>query len=259
MKMVSSRYPQHSPPALFTLSQFQRLIPNLPGKAQLCVTAWETLAQSGLVILLSSCAPSGRLALRIPSWSDNSAAEAAASKLFCTTMPLTIFVQKLLSRRVGVQLDTSHIPGPENKTADALSRPPSSLSLVRVPPLGFSPEGSACAFLLAPHVRSSTLNVGMDFAERAAGGRWRVLSGLAVYHVGEVAVALMLWAQRLETSITLCKPPCQKVRDSLQCHFLVSEYRMMYLIISLDFEILHSVFDDRYVAVDACRTRRIRR
>ena len=52
--------------------------------------------------------------LRTPSWSDNSGAESAASKLFCTAMPLAIFVQKLalLTWRVGVHLNTSHIPLP---------------------------------------------------------------------------------------------------------------------------------------------------
>ena len=68
--------------------------------------------------------PGGRIAVRIPSWTDNTGAESVSNKLFASSYPLSIFAQRLalFSCFSGLALDASHISGPRNDLADWLSR-----------------------------------------------------------------------------------------------------------------------------------------
>ena len=59
---------------VFSLRSLQKLISDLPSVAQEAITCWETLAQMGLVLLLASCFPGGRLKICVPSWCDNTGA-----------------------------------------------------------------------------------------------------------------------------------------------------------------------------------------
>ena len=63
------------------------------------------------------------MALRVPALSDNSGAESVSNKLFTTSMPLALFLEKLslLVASSGITFDVSHIPGKSNDVADALS------------------------------------------------------------------------------------------------------------------------------------------
>ena len=109
---------------VFSLRALQKLISDLPSVAQEAITCWETLAQMGLVLLLASCFPGGRLKICVPSWCDNTGAESTSNKLFCTSLPLAFFAQKLslLSWHTGISLDVHHVAGFENTIADHLSR-----------------------------------------------------------------------------------------------------------------------------------------
>ena len=109
---------------VFSLRSLQKLISDLPSVAQEAITCWETLAQMGLVLLLASCFPGGRLKICVPSWCDNTGAESTSNKLFCTSLPLAFFAQKLslLSWHTGISLDVHHVAGFENTIADHLSR-----------------------------------------------------------------------------------------------------------------------------------------
>ena len=88
------------------------------------IACFETLAQMALIFLMIRCFPSFRLPLVMPSLSDNAAAEAGGNKLFSTSFPHCLFLQKmcLLSSTFNLELDISHIAGQDNVLADALSR-----------------------------------------------------------------------------------------------------------------------------------------
>jgi hypothetical protein len=62
--------------------------------------------------------------IRIPTLSDNTGAEAVPNKLFTTTLPLALFLEKLclLISTSHVEVEVNHIPGKDNTYADALSR-----------------------------------------------------------------------------------------------------------------------------------------
>ena len=76
-----------------------------------------------MVTFASMCA-GGRLRIAIPSWTDNSGTESTCNKLFTTVVPLCLFAQQLatLAWSTSVTLDTSHIAGCHNDSADWLSR-----------------------------------------------------------------------------------------------------------------------------------------
>lgn len=88
------------------------------------ISGLETLAQHALLFTAYNHQPGFRIPLRLPALSDNSGAESVANKLFTTTMPLALFVEKisLLSALSGCELDVSRIPGHDDDVADALSR-----------------------------------------------------------------------------------------------------------------------------------------
>ena len=88
------------------------------------ITSLETLAQIALVYITIQFFPGARIPIKIPTLSDNTAAEAASNKLFSTSMPIALFLEKLsfLISRSCVEVDVSHIPGHDNDYADALSR-----------------------------------------------------------------------------------------------------------------------------------------
>ena len=96
----------------------------LPDDAARAITCWETLAQMGLVVLLSSAMPGGRLFVMIRSWSDSAGAEATSNNLFTTKKPLCYFALRLamLSWQTSIELDVHHIAGTRTGIADFLSR-----------------------------------------------------------------------------------------------------------------------------------------
>ena len=108
----------------FEVSDFQRLGIPVSDDANLDIVSYETLAQIALVVAFASVCTGGRLRVAIPSWTDNSGTEATCAKLFTTASPLCYFAQRLatLAWNTCVTLDTSHIAGCHNESADWLSR-----------------------------------------------------------------------------------------------------------------------------------------
>ena len=88
------------------------------------ITSLETLAQIALVYITIQFFPGSRIPIRIPTLSDNTTAEATSNKLFSTSMPIALFLEKLslLISSSCIEVDVSHIPGHNNDWADALSR-----------------------------------------------------------------------------------------------------------------------------------------
>ncbi|CAE7407898.1 unnamed protein product, partial [Symbiodinium sp. CCMP2592] len=88
------------------------------------IACYETLAQIALVHAYRSVFPSGRVVVRLPSFSDNASTEALGAKLYTAKWPLGAFAQKLslISAASGIELDISHIAGEKNDDADLLSR-----------------------------------------------------------------------------------------------------------------------------------------
>ncbi|CAK9036628.1 unnamed protein product [Durusdinium trenchii] len=76
-----------------------------------------------LLFLVSRSFPGFRLPLRVQTLSDNTGAEAGSNKLFTTSFPQCLFVEKLclLAACTCTEMDVSHIPGADNEEADALS------------------------------------------------------------------------------------------------------------------------------------------
>lgn len=93
-------------------------------QAQRDIVCYETLAQIAIVVLLSKCFPSCRYPLKIRSLSDNTGAESGSNSLFSTKLPMGYFLERLslLSTTTSIDLDVSHISGPQNELADAVSR-----------------------------------------------------------------------------------------------------------------------------------------
>ena len=56
---------------------------------------FETLAQMAILLIFSRNSPGFRFPLRIPSLTDNSGAESGGNKLFSTTYPMNLFLEKL--------------------------------------------------------------------------------------------------------------------------------------------------------------------
>jgi hypothetical protein len=77
------------------------------------ISAFETLAQIGLVWLTASFFPGFRIPICLKSLRDNTGAESVSNKMFTTTKPLCYFVEILatLATKTGIELDVSHIPG----------------------------------------------------------------------------------------------------------------------------------------------------
>ena len=100
------------------------------------ISCYEALAQLALLFVASRMWPSRRFNIRISSWSDNSGAESGVNKLFTTSYPLCIFLERLslLSAICFAELDATHISGLSNEFADALSR----WDTISLPPYGFS-------------------------------------------------------------------------------------------------------------------------
>ena len=88
------------------------------------IACYETLAQIALVHAYRTIFPSGRVAVRLPSFSDNASTEAVGAKLYTSKWPLGAFAQKLsiISALSGIELDISHVAGEKNDDADFLSR-----------------------------------------------------------------------------------------------------------------------------------------
>ena len=108
----------------FCLRDFAKLRLPLDPEAQRNITCWEAMAQLGLVLLFSESVPGGRMRVCVPSFSDNTGAEASCNKLLTTSSPLCFLTQQLalVSWWCGVFLDVQHIAGFKNGDADYLSR-----------------------------------------------------------------------------------------------------------------------------------------
>jgi hypothetical protein len=108
----------------FSHADFAALPLKLDQQMQRSISALKALAQIALIHLVSIFSPGSRMPICLKSLSDNSGAESVSNKCFTTTKPLCFFVEKLtmLASVTGVELDVSHIPGPDNVIADDLSR-----------------------------------------------------------------------------------------------------------------------------------------
>ena len=106
------------------VSDFQKLDIPMHDDLQKDISSLETLAQIALIFLVTRFQPGMRIPIKIPTLSDNSAAESVSNSLFTTSMPLALFVEKLsvLISSTGIDVDTSHIAGHDNDIADKLSR-----------------------------------------------------------------------------------------------------------------------------------------
>ena len=122
----------------YTVSDFGFAGIELSSRASDNISCYECLAQIALLHCLSAALPGGRMHVRIPSWSDNTGAEAVSNKLFTSSYPLSIFAQRLalFSCFSGIELDTTHISGHRNELADWLSRWNGTDTL----PSGIAPE-----------------------------------------------------------------------------------------------------------------------
>ena len=100
----------------FHHSDFQFLPFSIDPAMQKNISAFETLAQIGLVWLAASFFPGFRIPICLKSLSDNTGAESLGNKMFTTTKPLCFFVEILatLATKTGIELDVSHIPGESN-------------------------------------------------------------------------------------------------------------------------------------------------
>lgn len=88
------------------------------------ISSLETLAQMALVYLVIQLYPGFRIPIKICTLSDNAAAESSTKRLFSTTMPVALFLEKLsiMISHSSVEVSTSHIAGKNNDVADGLSR-----------------------------------------------------------------------------------------------------------------------------------------
>ena len=76
--------------------------------AQRDITYYEALGQMALLLCLARGCPGARL-VRMSAWCDNTGAESASNKLYCSRAPLCFVIQRLafLSGRTGILLDVS--------------------------------------------------------------------------------------------------------------------------------------------------------
>ena len=108
----------------FDIQDFLHLDIPVRSESQKDIGAYETLAQMALLFIFARQFPHQRLRMRFSTQSDNTSAESGISNLFSTKPPLSLFLEKLglMSSILGVDMDTSHISGIDNVTADELSR-----------------------------------------------------------------------------------------------------------------------------------------
>ena len=76
----------------FTHSDFQFLPFSIDPAMQKSISAFETLAQIGLVWLAASFFPGFRIPICLKSLSDNTGAESVSNKMFTTTKPLYMYL-----------------------------------------------------------------------------------------------------------------------------------------------------------------------
>ena len=88
------------------------------------ISCYECLAQIALLHCACAVTSSGRLCVRVPSWTDNTGAESVANRLYTPTYPLCMLAQRLalFSCFTAMKLGATHISGPKNELADWLSR-----------------------------------------------------------------------------------------------------------------------------------------
>jgi hypothetical protein len=108
----------------FTVADITALGLPMRLEAQKDIACYETLAQMALLHIFAFQYPHQRLRVILPTVSDNTSAEAGVNQLFTTSEPLCFFLEKIgqLSSSLNVDMDTSHISGVDNVTADLLSR-----------------------------------------------------------------------------------------------------------------------------------------
>ena len=111
-------------------ADFEALEIPLHDDLQKDISSLETLAQMALVFMVIRMHPGFRIPIRISTLSDNTAAESSSNRLFSTSMPLALFLEKLslLISKSSVEVSTSHIAGHDNDVADKLSRWDGSVS-----------------------------------------------------------------------------------------------------------------------------------
>ena len=109
----------------FRHSDFVSLGIDVQAEMQREISCYEALAQAALILAASSLLPCCNIPIRLKSLSDNSGAESGINKCWTTSRPLAYFLERisLVAAVHRVSLDVSHIPGEENKKADALSHP----------------------------------------------------------------------------------------------------------------------------------------
>ena len=107
----------------FTVADITALGLPMRLEAQKDIACYETLAQMALLHIFAFQYPHQRLRVILPTVSDNTSAEAGVNQLFITSEPLCFFLEKIgqLSSSLNVDMDTSHISGVDNVTADLLS------------------------------------------------------------------------------------------------------------------------------------------
>ncbi|CAE7032378.1 unnamed protein product [Symbiodinium sp. CCMP2592] len=95
-----------------------------PPPLQAHISAFELLAQLLLLWCVFATLPSNRGLCRACLRSDNSGAEACASKGLSSVLSMSEIVKKFLAFQAwsGVQAEVEHVPGYRNELADALSR-----------------------------------------------------------------------------------------------------------------------------------------
>lgn len=105
-------------------TDFDALVIPLHEDLQKAISSLETLAQMALVFTVIRMHPGFRIPIKISTLSDNTAAESSSNRLFSTSMPLALFLEKLslLISKSSVEVSTSHIAGHDNDIADKLSR-----------------------------------------------------------------------------------------------------------------------------------------
>ena len=88
------------------------------------ITCFETLAQIALLVMTAQSYPSFRVPICLKSLSDNTGAESGSNRMFTTSSPLCLFLEKLclIAAISCMEMDVSHIPGSANVSADLLSR-----------------------------------------------------------------------------------------------------------------------------------------
>ena len=80
------------------LSDFRALHIPMHDDLQKDISSLELLAQLALIWVVIHSQPGFRISIRIPTLSDNSAAESTSNSLFTTAMPLALFAEKLCHR-----------------------------------------------------------------------------------------------------------------------------------------------------------------